>query len=474
MTELVNKRLKIAHFGAFDHDSYGDLIFPLLVEHFLPEFDFIHVSPSGIPTPWPDAKKTISIAEAILIDDWDGVLVGGGDIVQSNEWTSQIWAQSSLLSFGALSSLWCGASLLSAKLNIPCVWNSPGVPFELPENITSLAVKAFRTIDYIAVRDSFSADKVNKLLDKPAQVIPDTALSVSELWPATSIENHLRTKPIVISLTPTDILQRWHEIEILFDSIKKRADFSGEVIFLPLMAWQGDDKFLRQQIKQRSDLTITIKDRSLSLKDCALTIANSLAYVGNSLHGLITAVSYGVPGVLVEPLGYKANNKYLGFMNHFGTASHMEASNFGVAADHFNHIPINSFKSASDRLCNHWSTVGDILKKKSFINKNKIWNDICNDCLQREKTMLMFGLSGEQLLSRGTLLKLENVKLNEHLEQLNQALIEREAKIASMSQATESTRWLVKKLAGLIVSFAIGPNNFQRLLKYLTQLRVIK
>ena len=51
-------RPKIAHFGAFDHDSYGDLIFPHIVEHFLPEFKFVHISPSGMSTPWNDAKNT--------------------------------------------------------------------------------------------------------------------------------------------------------------------------------------------------------------------------------------------------------------------------------------------------------------------------------------------------------------------------------------------------------------------------------
>lgn len=460
MTSDVHRRLKIAHFGAFDHDSYGDLIFPFLVEHFLPDFEFVHVSPSGNPTKWQDAKKTISVAEAILIDDWDGVLVGGGDIVQSNEWISQIWAQSPLLYFGALSSLWCGASLLAAKLEVPCAWNAPGVPHKLPENIISIAKDALQAVDYLAVRDSFSVEKLNTLLDVQVHVAPDTALGVSELWPVSSSKKFLKTKPLVISLTPTDIQQRWHEIELLFDCIATRDDFSGEVIFLPLMAWQGDAELLLQKMKVRSDISLTIKDRSLTLKECALEIAGSLGYVGNSLHGLITAASYGVPGVLVNPLGYKANTKYIGFMSHFDMTLQMEANSFAEAAKFFNSIPLSSFNIALEKLSSHWFAVSNVLKQKHIPNKNKIWNDVCNRSFKDETTMLMFGLSSEQLLKRGVGLKLENAELNLHLAQLNEALIERDNRIAMMDQAISasdaqlssmkeffgSLPWFVKKL----------------------------
>jgi hypothetical protein len=39
------RKKKIAHFGAFDHDSYGDLLFPLVAEAFLgSEFEVVHIA----------------------------------------------------------------------------------------------------------------------------------------------------------------------------------------------------------------------------------------------------------------------------------------------------------------------------------------------------------------------------------------------------------------------------------------------
>ena len=57
----MERKLKVAHFGAFDHDSYGDLIMPYIIEHFCPDVEFIHVAKSNEKTPWPDAKKIISV-----------------------------------------------------------------------------------------------------------------------------------------------------------------------------------------------------------------------------------------------------------------------------------------------------------------------------------------------------------------------------------------------------------------------------
>ena len=39
------RRLKIAHFGAFNHDSFGDLIFPYIAENYLKDFELVHVAP---------------------------------------------------------------------------------------------------------------------------------------------------------------------------------------------------------------------------------------------------------------------------------------------------------------------------------------------------------------------------------------------------------------------------------------------
>ena len=53
--------MKLAHFGTFDVENYGDLLFPLLLERRLSGLcdRFVHVSPRGGPPPWNDCVETI-------------------------------------------------------------------------------------------------------------------------------------------------------------------------------------------------------------------------------------------------------------------------------------------------------------------------------------------------------------------------------------------------------------------------------
>ena len=429
-------RPKIAHFGAFDHDSYGDLIFPLLVEHFLPEFEFIHVSPSGNLTPWSDAKPTISINEAFARKDWDGVLIGGGDIVQSGEWVTDSWAQTPLLAMGALPSLWCGASLLAAKLNIPCVWNCPGVPRSLPYEIESIAIEALKSVDYLCLRDRTSADRLNKLMPRPASIAPDSALGICELWPAKRSTDKVKSKPLVLSLTPVDAHLRWHEIEALIDIISAKYDFSGEVIVIPLMGWQIDSGLISLPFKLKSGLNLTVRDRSLSLQECALEIENASVYVGNSLHGLITAISYGVPAVLVKPLEGATITKYDGFAEHFSlNGVRLVVESFTEAAQVLMTYQNIIIKDASDRLHEHWSNVRDCLQSKSKIDKSYIWQNVCESMRQENETMLLYGISAQQLLTRVLKLKQQIVDLETRTNALNQAATERDAQIVNLIQS---------------------------------------
>ena len=49
--------MKIAHFGTFDVDNYGDLLFPHIVEWRMPSVEWIHISPSRNVPKFSDALK---------------------------------------------------------------------------------------------------------------------------------------------------------------------------------------------------------------------------------------------------------------------------------------------------------------------------------------------------------------------------------------------------------------------------------
>jgi hypothetical protein len=69
--------LRIAHFGTFDVEHYGDLLFPLILERRLSDIyeEFVHASPVGGPPVWGSlyqpkstAKRDFSCCFAVAVE----------------------------------------------------------------------------------------------------------------------------------------------------------------------------------------------------------------------------------------------------------------------------------------------------------------------------------------------------------------------------------------------------------------------
>ncbi|NCD23480.1 MAG: glycosyltransferase [Spartobacteria bacterium] len=305
---------KIAHFGAFDHDSYGDLLFPFVAEYLWPEFAFTHVAPTGRAPAWTDARPVVGVNEAIAQTDWDGILVGGGDIVQAGGWSAPQWVRHLDVPFAALPSVWAGASLLAAKLDVPAAWNAPGVPGPVPEFFAPPARAALECVDYLSVRDRRSQGHLADLTSKPIAVVADTAIAVARLWPETARRNH-----VVVSLSQHDL--RTRPAEVRQAVLRLRRDLGADdVAVLPLMRWEFDPEAMAVALRD-ARIEARVATECASLESVARLIGSARGYVGNSLHGLVTALAYGVPGVLVVPAHNQASPKYAGFLQETGSAA---------------------------------------------------------------------------------------------------------------------------------------------------------
>ncbi|MBU3585180.1 polysaccharide pyruvyl transferase family protein, partial [Polynucleobacter sp. AM-26B4] len=433
----LDQRLKIAHFGAFDHDSYGDLIFPFVVEHFLPEFQFVHVSPTGKRTQWPDAKPTISVSEAFQINDWDGVLVGGGDIVDfvggsevARVAESTFWNESPLLSEEVLFSLWGGASLLASKLNIPCAWNCPGVPRELISKGDSyLASKAIQSVEYLAVRDIYSADRLAAMKNNTLAIVPDSALMINEVWPRDDLKIN-DPQPLILSLTPSDLQYRFSEVESLISLLlSNNSQFDGKAIILPLMRWQKFEYQNKFSFLQKK-FNISFGGPNLSLKECALEISRAGAYIGNSLHGLITALSYERPAIHIKPIGLDAVTKYKGFSHFFKNGDCLLSNTFtGVNIPKPpSHKEIDDLK---ELVVMHFDRIRGTLTNSVGIDKQKPWDEVCLANDEEVQILSLYGLTPFKLLE-GRDIRIEHLSCD--VQGLNQAISDRDAQLQALSQ----------------------------------------
>jgi|GEM_PF-2915894 glycosyltransferase involved in cell wall biosynthesis len=301
----------IAHFGVFDHDSYGDLLFPFVAERLWPDFAFTHVAPTGLATAWSDARPILGVREAIERTDWDGILVGGGDIVQAGAWSAPKWAQRLDVPFAGLPSTWAGASLLAAKLDVPVAWNAPGVPGPLPEFFAPAARAALECVDYLSVRDRRSQGHLAGLTAQPIEVVADTAIAVARFWPESDRRGHL-----VLSLSHYDLRTRPGDVRQAVLRLRKQSG-ADDVVVLPLMRWEFDAEAMASALRA-AHVEARVATECASLESVARLIGSARGYVGNSLHGLITALAYGVPAVLVVPAHNQASPKYAGFLQEAG------------------------------------------------------------------------------------------------------------------------------------------------------------
>jgi len=386
---------KIAHFGAFDHDSYGDLLFPYLAEFFLGGgFSLVHVAPTNSLTSWADARKIISVETALKCGGWDGVLIGGGDIIQASPWLLGSWAKKEITATAALPSLWMGAGVLASRLSIPLAWNSPGCPDPVSEASADLAKHCMKASEYISVRDNVSAKRLSGFLDRrKIHIIPDSALSICYMWPGHTAE--IQGEYFVFEMNAK-------LLETKFDEIRKSVEHILSLhrvkpVFLSLTPWMGGAGLYKEFAGHFQGSTVI--PHPGSIKRAAGLIANSAGYVGNSLHGFITAVSYGKPAALVRPT---EAGKYLGFFKTCKFKGPVE-NNLIASWEQLLIVnkklqPVRVPADAMSACVRHWEDIRKVLLKKSRI-KSKLFKKIRDTRIRSEEALLSWG-SGSKYLQR--------------------------------------------------------------------------
>src|SRR5690606_32323355 len=173
-----------------------------------------------------------------------------------------------------------------------------------------------RQIDYFAVRDETT--QVNLATqDIDTQLYPDSAILMSKFYPITELAD--RVAPSVgeyvsanrgayVFFQIKDNHAKTNEKRIAGQLDKIAARSGMHLCFCPIgKALNHDDHIAIQRIAPLLEYPCTVFEE-VSIWDIMYLIANAGVYVGTSLHGAITAMSYGVPyvGVAVPKL-----NSYL-------------------------------------------------------------------------------------------------------------------------------------------------------------------
>ena len=360
--------MKIAHFGTFDVDNYGDLLFPHIIEWRMDSVEFIHISPSKNIPKFYDALKSYT-SEVLQYAKYDGVIIGGGNIFHLRDCPIKEYFDIERL---AIPSIIIGAANLAAKKKVPLLLNGPSIrKFDFGYLEKVLIKKILLFSSYSSFRDDFSFDISLKINPDVTSFIPDTAFDISRMWPKNSFNITSTKSPNYIVV---HVNERYggciSDTAKSIDNIASKYE-DAEIRFLPIGPCHGDIDYMiaiANKIKSRYQLI-----DELSLREFASQIANSKAYFGSSMHGFITSLSYGVPGLLI--INAKPLEKFIGLLSMLEAPKYVICSSWAVAADFSNLtwlMPEQVRLKIFNKLDQHWEKVIKILDSMPSRSKSKL------------------------------------------------------------------------------------------------------
>ena len=320
--------MRIAYFGTFDVENYGDLLFPLLARRRLAEFgaELVYVSPVGGPPVWADCVPTVP-PDALHDEPLDGVILGGGNIVHAGAAGVDHYRQDGLTWLLAYSRLWVDSARLAAERGIPLCWNAPGVPQRFTAAVAPILSTAVRSAAYVAVRDQPSLANLRGAgVDGAVDIVPDSAFDVTELFADDALDEaythvfadrrrDLPERVLAVHLNARYLTGNALETARTLDQL---AAVTGSSLLLVALGRCHGDGDVARSVAAHLDADHVVIERPSSLREFVAAIARADGYVGSSLHGMITALAFGRPGIAVAR--ETGGGKFTGLLRQFHLA----------------------------------------------------------------------------------------------------------------------------------------------------------
>jgi polysaccharide pyruvyl transferase WcaK-like protein len=335
----MTKKHTLGLAGFYGYGNFGDELFLDVFQQHLKDTYDLSVTYDSLTKPY------FSIPATQRVEQLDGIIIGGGDIVQP-------WAMDERY-------------FNSAYLEKPVFIVGVGVPIRAATNtkhaekdwIIEKYKKFFthKNVKFIHARDEQSANWIRSKLKPNVPVIeaPDIVCSLN--LPPVEIDSSKRILGIVTRKRPNDIPDDYTELKNLATEAIKNGWKIRHIIL-------GSGNVGKADFSNADDLEIPGKELiySENLNKLMIAIGECNALASMKFHGTVVATMYGIPSIVLIP-----TNKNKNFMKRINLD--MQVSKFDSAAlselfknlpSHLNARDINALRyKTAELFCNLKSTI---------------------------------------------------------------------------------------------------------------------
>ncbi|MDQ1567196.1 MAG: hypothetical protein QOF96_2076 [Actinomycetota bacterium] len=320
---------RVALWGTFDVDNYGDHLFPRVAAHELrrrlPEAVVDAYSPYGWlhPTgldggraasplgPWsPERARRLAASHHLVV-------VGGGELIHLNDpLLAPVYETTAdELRRMAPSRFFVEGLGPDLEADCPVVWHGVGVPWAPDGDGARRLRAALAPRPYVTVRDRHSARRLAEAgVDRPVDVVPDSALLVERILPRQLLRERLDRlragggypgpdSPALVVQGCDLLLPHLDAVVEATTRWQAARPVPLDVVVVETGPCRGDGVFADALERALETGPVRRLPAGASVEDLAAAIAGAGVFLGSSLHGAITALAYGRPFVLLNLMG---------------------------------------------------------------------------------------------------------------------------------------------------------------------------
>ncbi len=293
--------MNIALIGTFDLESLGDTMFPKFVVNELKSRiqidNVVLFSPNEIEEAYNNNGHVYSFKQLNKMNDdyhFDFVIIVGGELLHFKPIEYKINGKIFRTQPGEL---WKLPIEFARKNNIKVIINLIGVPYEFNKFETEILCDYLQYVSYISVRDKFSKMKlINAGIPENKIFLSGDGLLLFNLYYKKESLAKIREE-LGLNLSDDYLVVQYdtkYKLNDLAKELNNISDLYNLQIVLLSVNYCHNDEIIMRDLLELSNGKFFLIDKFLQPVEIMSIISGAKFFLGTSLHGNVTALSYGI------------------------------------------------------------------------------------------------------------------------------------------------------------------------------------